>query len=691
LENLFAKIYYFSDMKVLQFPLAKITIGFIAGIILGFYFLAQAHFLFILLAIVGFIFGFLFFLSKKQLHKNTSFGVATYLLSGVIGATTLVIHTDSFQKNNYLHQKAIFDKPHLVSVILREKLKSTSKNDRYVAIVNKIDNIKSSGRIILNFRKNSLNPTFEIGNALQILGRLYKNSVSKNPSDFDYSKYLENKQIYAQLYADKSQIRIGSQSAKDIWYYTAKLRSKIIQNLEKNDFNTTELNVAVALIMGQQQDIAPEIVRDYQYSGAVHILSVSGLHIGFILLFVTFVLKPFPNTKKGAFIKLIIILTSLLLFGVVAGLAPSVVRSVVMFSFVAIGNHLRRRVNIYHTLLVSILLILLFQPTFLFDVGFQLSYLALFFIVWLQPVLSKTWLPRNRIIKFFWDILTVSFAAQIGTLPLSIYYFHQFPGLFFVTNLVVIPLVSVIMILGVVVMVLATLDWLPLFLSKTLEWSIYLLDKIINAIASLEQFIIHNISFNFLLLISSYLLIITVIVWIKKPNFNKLILALLAVIVFQISYFKTQWDIENQQELVIFNTKKSTLITKRNGKAVTLFANDIVSKNVSQNDVLSSYLVSNFSTLKIKKQLQNLAFFKGNKILILDSLGIYLKGMNPDILVLTQSPKINLDRLFLNLKPKLVVADASNHITIQKLWKASCEKQKIPFHATNEMGFYSLK
>jgi competence protein ComEC len=161
---------------------------------------------------------------------------------------------------------------------------------------------------------------------------------------------------------------------------------------------------------------------------------VSGLHIGLILLFVTFVLKPIPNNKKGSVLKLIITLSSLWLFGILAGLAPSVVRSVTMFSFVAIGQHLRRSVNIYHTLLVSILLILLVQPSFLFDVGFQLSYLALFFILWFQPLLSRLWKPKNKISNYFWDILSVSFAAQIGTIPLSLYYFHQFPGLFFITN-----------------------------------------------------------------------------------------------------------------------------------------------------------------------------------------------------------------------------------------------------------------
>lgn len=677
-------------MKVLQFPLARITFGFVLGILLPYYLKPNPKLVFTLLFISILFFSVSYFLSEKKLDNKVYFGISTYILSFFIGATTLIVHTDYFQKSNYIHYDSIFEKPHLISVTLREKLKNSAFNDRYVAIVNHIDQTKSSGRILLNIRKDSLNRLFEIGTQLRIKGTLNKNSPPNNPNQFDYSKYLDNKQIYAQLYADAEEISVGSKMEKNIWHYTSRLRTKIIRNLEKSNFNKTELNVAVALIMGQQQDISPEIIRDYQYAGAVHILSVSGLHIGFILLFVTFILKPLPNTKKESFIKLIIILASLSLFGLIAGLAPSVVRSVAMFSFVAIGSHLRRSVNIYHTLLVSMLLILLFQPSFLFDVGFQLSYMALFFIIWLQPLLASVWLPKNKVSKYIWDILTVSFAAQIGTLPLSIYYFHQFPGLFFVTNLIIIPLLSIVMLLGVVVMLLAAFGYVPLFLSKPLEWSIFYLNKIINSIASLEQFIIQNIPFNLYFLISFYLLITTAIIWFKKPNYSKLAMVLISIIILQISFIKNHSDVETQKEWVVFNSKKSTMITERNGGKVTLFANDSILKTSQKNNLLTAYLIGNFSTLETKKRIENTAFFNGKKIIILDSSGIYSKNMNPDILLLIQSPKINLDRLFQTVHPKMVVADASNYKTIQKYWKATCKKQKIPFHATGEKGFYKL-
>lgn len=677
-------------MKVLQFPLTKITIGFVLGILFSYFLKLNPNLVFILLFISFGAFGVVYFLSKKSIKNASYFGLTVYFLSFFIGATTQIVHTDYFQKNNYIHYNGIFEKPHLISVTLREKLKSSNFSDRYIAIVNRIDNTERSGRIILNIRKDSLNHEFEIGTQMHIKGTLYKNSPPINPNQFDYSKYLEDKQIYAQLYSEPEEIRTGSVIEKNIWYYTSKLRTKIIHNLEENNFHKAELNVAVALIMGQQQDISPEIIRDYQYAGAVHILSVSGLHIGFILLFITYLLKPFPNTKRGSFLKLIIILASLSLFGILAGLAPSVIRSVTMFSFVAIGMYLRRSTNIYHTLLVSVLLILLFQPSFLFDVGFQLSYTALFFILWLQPLLSNLWLPKNKIANYFWDILTVSFAAQIGAFPLSIYYFHQFPGLFFVTNLVIIPFLSIIMALGVFVMTLASFNYVPIIPAKLLEWSIYYLDKIINSIASLEQFVIQDIPFNLYLLISIYLLIISSIIWFKKPNFNKIVLVLITLIIFQVSYFETHWSMKNQQEWVVFNLKRNTLIAERHGEQVTLYANDSVLKASQKNKTLTSYLTGNFSSLKTKRKLQNIVFFNGNKILIIDSFGIYPKNINPDIIVLTQSPKINLERLFQTTRPKMVVADASNYKTIQKQWKATCSKQKIPFHSTSEKGYYEL-
>jgi competence protein ComEC len=367
-----------------------------------------------------------YFYGRKYNFSKFLFGYFVILASFLVGVSTAIIHKENSNPNHYTNQIDDYGKAYFLDLLLIERLKSSSKNNRFVGLIKELDSKASCGKIILNLsKKDTVTP--RIGSHLQVTGIVFKNKPPLNPNLFDYGKYLENQEIYAQVYA--RQVVVGEYES-GLWAGFSNFRENIISNLGQSKISKEELNVLNALILGQQQDISPEILKDYQYAGAVHVLSVSGLHVGFILLFITFLLKPLGNSRKVSLLKLVIVILSLWAFAVLTGLSPSIIRSAFMFSFFAIGTHLRRTVNIYHTLLVSMLLILLLKPSFLFDVGFQLSYLALFFILWLQPILSNTWEPKNKIIKYFWDIITVSFAAQIGAMPLSIYYFHQFPGLF---------------------------------------------------------------------------------------------------------------------------------------------------------------------------------------------------------------------------------------------------------------------
>lgn len=673
-------------MKVVQFPLVRITLFFIFGILFAQHTNPNLNWVIFALA-VGFLLVFLSYLFfKNRSKKRYYFGISAVLLSFFIGVFTFVSSNPIHNAKHYFHQLNEESEYSSFEVTIKEKLKTTAYFDRYVAQLNRINNTKSHGKILVNIKKDSTSYAFPIGTRIQLHGTLHKNKEPNNPNQFDYGRYLENQHIYGQIYTHYTTLKTSTLPEKSVSYYASKLRNRIIHTLEKNHFNKTELHVVVALILGQQQDISPDVIRDYQYAGAIHILSVSGLHVGLILLFVTFLLKPIPNTKKNALLKLSLVLLSLWGFGILAGLAPSVVRSVTMFSFVAIGMFLRRNVNIYHTLLVSALLILLVQPSFLFDVGFQLSYIALFFIVWLQPMLTLIWTPKNKIVNYFWEIITVSFAAQLGTFPLSIYYFHQFPGLFFVTNLIVIPMLSIILATGVIVLFLAAFDWVWMPLLQFLEWSIYWLNTIIRWVASFEDFILKDISFSWELMIACYLLLISSILWFKQPHYKKLVIALAAIVLVQLTLFHDNYVSQKEQEFIVFHQKKRTLLTERNGRKLTVYTNE----KTTAIPVLKSYVVANSCRIKGKKSLSNLYYFKNTKMLLLDSLGIYTTNEKPDILLITHSPKVNLERLFTHWKPKQVVVDGSNFKSYVKLWKATCRKEKIPFHDTSEKGFYKL-
>ncbi|AWG21215.1 competence protein ComEC [Flavobacterium faecale] len=676
-------------MKVLGFPLARIAIGFLSGIVGAYYVRPNFYTLIILCSAAVIFFITSFFLNQKKGKGNLFFGLATLFISFCAGSLTLVAHTDTYQQTHYTHNKAVFEKETNIAATILERIKSSTKNDRYTISVQGINGTKTSGRLLLNIPKNATQKSFIVGAHLFIKGKIIPNKKPYNPSLFDYASYLENKQIYGQIYSKEESITVRTQVNKDILYYCSSLTTTIENNLKKTSFDPKSLAVAMALIVGQKQDLAPEILHDYQFAGAIHILSVSGLHIGFILLFLNFILSPIPNTKKGNLIKLGLSLSLLILFAILAGLSPSVIRSVVMYGFIATGYYLKRTTYIYHTILLSILVIVLFQPYFLFDAGFQLSYLAVFFIIWLQPLLSEVWTPKYKIVQFSWNILTVSCAAQIGTLPLSLYYFHQFPGLFFITNLLILPFLSVVMFLGIVVMLLAAYNFTPAILILPFEWCIEGMNLVINKIASVHAFVLQDIPFNSYLMVTTYLLIITIIVWFKKPNYTKLIAVFIAILCCQTAYLKTAFDTQSGEELLVFNQINTSMIAIRKGNSVLVQTNDS-SCSTTTNTNLKGYLVSNFTALEVIKPLENVAYFKGNRILILDSLGIYPKNCTPDVLLLTQSPKINMDRLLLNLHPKVIIADGTNYKNIQQNWKKTCQKNKIPFHATAEKGFYKM-
>jgi competence protein ComEC len=674
-------------VKIIQFPLARIFIGFLFGLVM--FQIANLSDTFVLSSLIICLFGLLvtFIYSKRHNSFRNLFGIFIFLISILIGTSTAIIHKENSNPHHYTNQIDDYEKMHTLDLLLVDKLKSTSKNNRYIGTVKLLDDKYSFGKVILNITKKDSVKNLNIGSHLQITGILYKNKNPLNPNLFDYGKYLENQEIYAQAYA--KQIILENHESS-IWADFSNFRERIILNLEHSAISQEELNVLNALILGQQQDISPDVLKDYQYAGAVHVLSVSGLHVGFILLFITFLLKPIGNSRKGSLAKLCIIILSLWSFAILTGLSASIVRSATMFSFLAIGTHLRRTVNIYHTLLVSMLLILLFKPSFLFDVGFQLSYLALFFILWLQPVLSGIWQPKNKIIKYFWDIITVSFAAQIGAMPLSIYYFHQFPGLFFITNLLILPLLGLIMAVGVIAILIAVFRPVPYFIAKAIELLIELLNNIIHWVASIDTFVIRNISFSKEMLLGSYLTIIFLILWLKKPEFKRLALGALSIILLQSIFVFQKKETLNKKELIIFNSRKSTIITERSGDAVTIYSNDSILKTLDNNLLIQSYLVGNFCYIKTKKTLQNLMYFKNKKVLVIDSSCIYTKGIRPDFLVIIQSPKLNIQRLLETYKPKEIIVDGSNFKSYIRFWEASCRKEKIPFHYTNEKGFYKI-
>ena len=667
-------------MGVLQFPVVKVAIGFVIGLLAALYF---DFGLIIGISGVSCCF-FLFMLTYFFWQKKIVFGVSVILFAIGIGIFTHTLHNDILHKNHYLHK--ISNKNQIVNLTLDIKLKPNAYNYRYYAKINSIDNQKSIGTVLVNFPKDIYSKELEIGTNLEVFSKIFLNSIPKNPSQFDYGKYLEKQKVYAQIYTDSTNVR-QLHTQKTVNYYTYKIRHRILDNFRKSGFSEDELTIFHALILGQQQDISPEILQAYQHAGAVHILSVSGLHVAYIYLFLNFILKFIPNHKRGKLIKLSILLLSLWAFALLAGMAPAIVRAVTMFSFVSFGAFLTRNTNIIYTLLISMLFILLCNPSFLFDVGFQLSYLALFFIVWTKPMMDKWYNPTNKIKKYIWDIITVSLSAQIGVLPLSLYYFNQFPTLFIITNLLVLFPLSIFMIYGVILSILALFGFTNFYLSKIMEYGIWYINQVSFQVAKFESFVFKEVSFNVYMLLGWYCVVFSFFIWIENRRFSSITAFFFSVLVLQTVYIYNRFEVKNVDEFMVFNKNKTTLLSERKSKEVSVFTNDSITE---KDYLIRSYKIGSFSKIIKTDSLQNLYFSNGKKILLIDNFIDYNEGLSPDIVLLVGSPKLNLDRFLKEHNPEIIVADASNYKSYIQLWKQTCEKHKIKFHSTYEDGFFKI-
>lgn len=674
--------------NILRFIPLQLTFFLVVGILFQFYFTINGT-LFLPIAIgILLVLLILQFIHNKGFEPNLHFNFTVYTLFFFIGIYTLYIHNDINRKDHYSY--FLSDDSQLTLVVHKE-LKPGNYYNRFETNVITINGENAQGKILLNVQKDSL-ITLLTDDKIYVSTQLKELISPLNPYYFNYKEYLEKKNIHHQAFVAFDELLKLRNKTVSLYGFAAQLRAKINVKLIENGFKGNELAVINALLLGQRQDISPELLQSYTGAGAIHILAVSGLHVGIILLFLNFLFKPIEGFQSGKTIKVILIILLLWAFAFVAGLSASVVRAVAMFTAVMVGLESKRPTNVYRALIISIFFLLLFNPYYLFDVGFQLSYLAVFSIVWIQPMIYTLWKPKWKPVDYFWKLLTVSIAAQFGIIPISLYYFHQFPGLFFVSNLLIIPVLGLILIIGITVIILSLMNILPELIAWIYNYTIKAMNYTIDLIADQEQFLIQNISFSIYLVIASYLVIVFGIRFLNQKNFKRLIALGAAIMLFQVVFIVEKRNRLQTDEFVIFHKSRQTILGLRTGREMNVF-HTLDSLSLITDKVLNQYGigVGNLD-FKMNKNIPNVLEFDSKKILIVDSLGIYkVSQMNPDIVILQQSPKINLNRVLDSIQPQIIIADGSNYKSYINRWQLTCEQKNTPFHYTGQKGAYVFK
>lgn len=678
-------------MKLLNFTIIKLTACLILGIVIGYHFEVSVFNSIVLTSVLLGVLAISFFIAKKQFRKTVWFGIAAFLSMTSIGVLTTSLHNQKHFSNHYLHYIST-ENSHLNTVTfrIREVLKPNRYYQKYVVDILKIEGQNTSGKCLLSIPKDSLALALKI-DAVFLAKTEFQNVYEPlNPHQFNYKNYLEKKYIYHQLTLNENELFEVNSNTTTLLGYADAIRSHINKKLKPFEFNPDELAIINALLLGQRQDISEAVYNSYANAGVIHILAVSGLHVGIILLIFNFVLKPLEQLKHGKLIKTVLLVALLWSFALIAGLSASVTRAVTMFSILAIAMNLKRPTNTYNTLAISMFVILLFKPLFIFDVGFQLSYLAVFAIVSIDPHLYKLWQPKYWLTDKLWHTLTITISAQFGILPLSLYYFHQFPGLFFVSNLIIVPGLGILLGLGIILILLAVLNILPPFFADFFGWIISLMNTVVDWVAQQESFLFQNIPFGIWHVLAFYVLIMAAFKFFFRRHVANLKFVLIGILCIQAAFIYTEFN-KPTNELVVFHKSRHSLLGNTTTNKIFV-AEDLDSISGLKINSIADYSVGNFIKTIETDSLRPVYTLNGKILLVVDSLGVYnVKGFKPDYVLLRQSPKINLNRLIDSIKPKQIIADGSNYKSYIEHWEQICKKRKLPFHFTGKNGAFTIK
>jgi competence protein ComEC len=681
-------------MKYSNLPVLQICTVFLLGSWIGFFEIGLDFSFYITLTLVVFLFFLIsFFLARRFLATKLLFTAVSLLFLISIGFLNTKIHLSKHQGSHYSGLTTI-DSTLQNSIMFQGRvikaLKSNGFKDKFEFQIQSINSKPYEGKVLLQISKR-LNSNLSANSRISGFGQIQLFKNPQNPQQFNYKDYMATQQMSHFISTDYDSLLIEKEVGFSFLAFGEKVRSTIQNSLQKHDFSKAQLDIIQALLLGQKQDIDPETYNQFSKAGVVHILAVSGLHVGIILIILQFVTKGLLNFRYGRVLRNSLVLIGIWGFATLAGYTPSVLRAAVMFSFLSIALNYRRKTSAVNTLALSAVFLITINPYLLFQVGFQLSYLAVISIVILQPRLSKLYSPRYYLDRKVWDISCVTITAQLGVLPLSLYYFHQFPGLFLVSNLVILPGLGMLLGGGIIIIALSLLNLLPETLVSLYASLLDALLWVVEWIASQESLIINDVYFTKTILISSLVLFFSLILWDSKQKLRSYFILNLSLVALLLFIYIENRDRIQQKEILIFQTYRESQLGVLEGSHLTLFSDqpqDIESLKLT-------YHLKNYKTLKgithidFSKLKSNYEINPSEILFVLDSIPAYPEeGFNPTYVLLKDSPDLNFDRLLQDLKPKQVIADGSNYKTDIERWRNSAQLLGIPFHSTWEDGAY---
>ena len=662
-------------MKPLKFSFLFYATALIIGILIQEYLSVFSSILLFAIPVLFLGISLWFKEAKWQfISKNIYFfGASFYLICMTMGIGAAKYYNWVKYQHNYI-QYLTDSSDEVVVFTIFEKDKVGKIHTNFVVDITAVNSISCRGKAIVSLPDSLLKP----GLRLMAIGRFVDFQATANLGQFDYATYMQRKQIFKRFTVKEFEV-IGRENS--LYFHIINFRYFLKERIEENShFTSSTKSFLTALLLGDRTTIDGAIVSSFQRQGIMHVLAISGLHIGIIYMFLSWITIHLPKR-----LKMLIILVCLWIFVFLSGFSPSVFRAVFMFSLIAIRKGIGNRQSTLEVIGQALFLSLLFCPVWLFDVGFQLSYMAVIGIVWLMP-LFKNCYSANRLINYVLSLIYVSIVAQISVLPLQLYYFNSLSLTFLLSNIIVIPLVTVLLIGGIIYLITAwTFSEVSEVLSFVLNKIVSVLLYLVNSIDSYSVYTQLKIYWSHNQVIILLGLIILVGIFLYQPRFRNIyflgIYSLLAVVIICFSV-----NTEKQIFIIASSYKNQPMLLFPTSENLVVYGND---------SLQSSSLVKSYQKYFKKQEVMMLPLQyvyqldRDNLLLVLsDEMSYYQIDQQIDYILIQDNCKINYDRLLMNTKPKEVIIGKEMTKWYKDMLVESCLKNNIPFHDIRQKGYW---
>lgn len=670
---------------------------FIAGILLQWHLQIQVTTLGILFFVSTALLAFTFFLPAfEKFRYSLVNGFIIFFIFLSLGAG-LAWHKDA--RNNKTWVGNLYKEKDTLLVVLQEPL--TEKENSYKGIASVISLIKKNkavnikGKIIVYFQKDSSLLSVSYGSRIIFRKPLQEIKNPGNPGGFNYKRYCLFQNISHQVYLESKDFEILAVRKENRFKkFLFRTRDKILGVLRTYIKGEKEHGLAEALLIGYKDDLDKNLVQSYSNTGVVHIIAISGLHLGLIYWLLLQLFRPLKNRKLTRILRPFLIIAMLWLFSLLAGAPPSVLRSALMFTCIVLGESFSRKTSLYNSLALSAFLLLCHNPYWLWDTGFQLSYSAvLSIVIFMKPVYNLLYI-KNRLLDYAWKLNAVTISAQFLTLPICLYQFHQFPVFFLISNFVAVPLSGIILFGEIMLCVFAYLPMPAEVTGKILQELIGWLNIFIEKIDGLPYSVIGKIQVSILQVLLLFVFVAACSYWIMEKQKAGIKIGLFSFLVCIVLRGHSFYEANEQRKMIVYNITRHQAIDFIDGRSFLFLADSFV-----KNDEFLLNFHINPSRIKhratIAKQLHalhragNYVQLGDSRIIVIDSNKKFILPDHPvkvNAIVLSHNPKVFISELNKIFQPGLIIFDSSNPPWKMKYWEKDCDSLGIPYYNVRDNG-----